>query len=272
MTKRNLVAVRPESRAAQIIKIPFYGSAIHSAKAGDQPVVVLKPTIEAMGLNYTTQIAKLKNRSWATISLWGTVGADGKQRDMSVIDLDGWVMFLANINENKVKPELRQTVIAYQKESAEALRKFWTEGGAINPAASRNQLERIQEQAANRIAEMKSYGTIRRSIKTAGGEGSDFADVQDLFYMTFFGTRAKTIVKRQPQLLGEPYKVGPKKGQLKPSSVAKDHLTPDQLVVLSNAVPAVNSILALRYPNGDASLSAIKSTIQEVGQWTRAVI
>lgn len=256
----------------EIQVLPFHGSEIHTTQVNGEPVVILKPTIEAMGLDYSAQHAKLKSAEWATVGIIATVGADGRTRQMTTTDLDTWSMLLANINARKVKPELKPLIVAYQKESAKALRKFWTEGGVVNPAASTSQLQRLEEEVVLRLAERREYSTIRRQIKVAGGDSVDFADVQDLFYMTFFDTRARSIVKRQPQTLGQPYKVGPRKGQLRPSNVAKDHMTPAQLQVLNSAVGAVNNILALRFPRGNADLTAIKTTIKEVGRYNELAL
>jgi hypothetical protein len=55
-------------------------------------------------------------------------------------------MLLANIDENKVKADARELVVEYQQKSARALRDFWTRGGAINPAASVEQVESLRTQ------------------------------------------------------------------------------------------------------------------------------
>lgn len=51
-----------------IVRIPFHGAEIHTVLADAGPMVVLKPTVEAMGLDYSAQLKKLKTRSWATVA------------------------------------------------------------------------------------------------------------------------------------------------------------------------------------------------------------
>lgn len=131
----------------EIVEVPFHGSVIHSALVDGQPVVVVKPSIERMGLDPKTQIDKLKTRSWATTGLRPLVAADGRERDMVTLDLDGWAMLLANINENRVRPELKQLVIAYQRESAKVLRRYWGEGAVINPRVTEEQLPGVVNNA-----------------------------------------------------------------------------------------------------------------------------
>lgn len=123
----------------EIVQVPFHGTFLHTTLDEDgQPVVILKPTIKGMGLDWSAQWTKLQRRSWATVGQTPTVGADGKARDMASCDLDTWSMLLANIDENKVKESVRDLVVRYQKESAQRLREYWTTGMAINPAVAAN--------------------------------------------------------------------------------------------------------------------------------------
>ena len=127
-----------------IVTIPFHGGYLHTAlDENGQPAVILKPTIQGMGLDYSAQLKKLKTRSWAVVAETATTGPDGKVYEMASCDLDTWSMLLANIDENKVKETARPIVIAYQKESAQALRRYWTEGGTINPRATVEQLDEL---------------------------------------------------------------------------------------------------------------------------------
>lgn len=120
-----------------VVRVPFHGRIIHTTMGLDgEPAVVLKPTIEAMGLDYSAQLKKLKIRSWATVAETATVAEDGKTRVMATINLETWSMLLANIDENRVSLDAQPLVIAYQKESAKALRDYWTQGVAVNPRYS----------------------------------------------------------------------------------------------------------------------------------------
>lgn len=128
---------------SDIVKVPFLGGSIESILVDGEPHVVLRPTLERMGLNYGAQLEKLKTRSWATVRQTATVADDGKTRVMATVDLDTWAMLLANIHENRVDESVRPVVIEYQKGSARALREYWTQGGAVNPAATADQLSAL---------------------------------------------------------------------------------------------------------------------------------
>ncbi|MFI6329875.1 phage antirepressor N-terminal domain-containing protein [Micromonospora chersina] len=125
---------------SDIVKVPFMGGHIESVLVDGEPHVVLRPALEAVGLNYGAQLEKLKTRSWAVVRQTETTGADGKTYLMATVNLDTWAMLLANIHENRVAEAVRPVVVEYQKGSARALREYWTQGGAINPHATEDQL------------------------------------------------------------------------------------------------------------------------------------
>ncbi|WP_051797287.1 phage antirepressor N-terminal domain-containing protein [Catenuloplanes japonicus] len=131
---------------AEIVLIPFHGAQIHSVMFDGEPHVVLKPTLEEIGIDYSTQLRKIRGRSWATVGQCPTVAEDGKVRDMAVIGLDAWAMLLANIHEDRVAAEVKPLLVEYQSKSAKALREFWTKGGAINEAASDEQLADLADE------------------------------------------------------------------------------------------------------------------------------
>ncbi len=253
-----------------IIEVPFYGTFIYTVLLDGVPHVLLRPTLEAMGLDWGSQFRKLNSRSWATVVETTTVGADGRKRRMAAVSLDVWAMFLANINENTVKKELRPIIIAYQKESGPALRQFFTEGAAINPRASETQLQakraEIDELLVARRKEQVDYKRIIAALSASGAVDKDYRQVQDTLYLGLFGASAKTIRDSRPQLQGERYRVGPNKGELRPSTVAKNYLTEQELQRLNEAVQWMTSMAALRYPDGVMPLDSIKLMAMTVGQ------
>lgn len=131
----------------QIVSIPFHGQSVQSVEIDGKPVVVLKAMTENLGLSYSSQLQKLKGKSWATVSMINTVGADGKNRDMTVIDVRTLTMWLATIDENRVSEEARPLVVAYQNEVADAIESYWTQGGAINPRATEHQINALIRQS-----------------------------------------------------------------------------------------------------------------------------
>ena len=119
--------------ATHLQTLDFHGDQIYLVDVSGKPHIVLRPAIEALGLSYARQFRKLESRSWATVALAATVGADGKQREMVVVDVRTFLMLLATVDENRIAEQARPKLIAYQAEIADAIEAYWTEGRAFNP-------------------------------------------------------------------------------------------------------------------------------------------
>ncbi len=135
----------------ELVHIPFHGDEILAIDVDGQPHIVLKPALESIGVDYWTQVEKLRTRSWATTSQRLVVAADGKPRDMVTVDVRSFLMLLATIDERRVSADVKPKLVAYQAEVADAVEAYWTQGGAINPRATRKQLDEIAESAERRI-------------------------------------------------------------------------------------------------------------------------
>lgn len=91
--------------------------------------VAVKPICEALGINYPTQLEKLKNDPIlgdSTVPLGGIVGADKKEREMQTIPFKYVFGWLFRIDSRKVKPESRESVMKYQMECYDALYNHFT--------------------------------------------------------------------------------------------------------------------------------------------------
>jgi hypothetical protein len=131
----------------EVVKLDLTAGSIHTALVDGQPHIVLKPAIEELGLDYSTQLAKLRQRSWATVGQSPMVAEDGKTRSMAVSPVRTFLMLLATVNENRVAEAHRPTLIAFQNETADAIEAYWTQGGAINPRATEGQLDSLISRA-----------------------------------------------------------------------------------------------------------------------------
>lgn len=116
-----------------IVEVPFNGSAMIAQRFDDGEIyTALKPICENIGIAYNGQWERLNRTPWATIRMIRTVGADGKHRDMVAISRKTLTMWLATIDTNRLSDEqARHNVTVYQQEAAEALDKYFNEGGAI---------------------------------------------------------------------------------------------------------------------------------------------
>ncbi len=117
----------------EIVKVPFRGEDVLTAEIDGKVHVILKPAIEAIGLDYAAQYTKLRGRTWATVGQSPMVAADGKIREMVSVDVRTFLMLLATVDERRVADDIRPKLIAYQAEVADAIEAYWTTGRAINP-------------------------------------------------------------------------------------------------------------------------------------------
>jgi hypothetical protein len=172
--------ILPDRQPAEIVRVPFMDGFIETVLIEDEPHVLIRVTLTAMGLDADSQLKKLKRKSWgSTVVTAVQVPGDDQAREMAAVNLDTWSMLLANIDEHRVSEAARPLVVDYQRKSARALRDFWTKGGAINPAASLEQVESLRSQldgveraqlARERLSAMgvaKQFGLVNSSYVEA---------------------------------------------------------------------------------------------------------
>jgi hypothetical protein len=124
----------------EIVNIPFHGSEIHSFQEDGKPLVILRHLTESIGIDFGSQLRRLKSKSWATLVY---LTRQDQYDAMVAVDMRTLTMWLATINEKTVSDAARPLLVAYQAEVASAIEAYWTKGGAINPRATARQLEDI---------------------------------------------------------------------------------------------------------------------------------
>jgi hypothetical protein len=102
---------------------------------------------KSLGIDPKSQRRKLHAKSWATEVMMTLVADDGKEREMHLVDRRTLTMWLATIDAGRVAPEHREALEAYQAEAADALDKYFHDGGAINPRADEHQLNALLRQS-----------------------------------------------------------------------------------------------------------------------------
>lgn len=65
-----------------------------------------------------------------------TVGGDGRNREMTAINIKTLTMWLATIDEDRVNENSRPLVVAYQDEVAEAVKAYWFKDEPPKPQAT----------------------------------------------------------------------------------------------------------------------------------------
>lgn len=129
------------------IPVPGTNNPIMAVQKDGTEWAAARHICNALGIDWSGQAAKLKNKNWATVENISTVGADGKNRDMAMVDRRTLTMWLATIDTNRVSEAARPTLEAYQLEAANALDAYFHKGGAINPRAEEHQLNALMRQS-----------------------------------------------------------------------------------------------------------------------------
>lgn len=106
-----------------LITVNFHRQSIFALEQNGKRWVAMKPIVEAIGLDWVSQHKRLQRDPVlsSTMVIMTIVAADGKQREMLFLELDYLNGWLFGIDANRVKPELRERVIDYQRECYKVL-------------------------------------------------------------------------------------------------------------------------------------------------------
>ncbi|MFV5381379.1 phage antirepressor N-terminal domain-containing protein [Acinetobacter towneri] len=138
--------------------VPFHNTELYLVEHNGQPYVPMRPVVEGMGLTWASQTVKFNsNKARWGVSIIETPTLSGIQ-EMLCIPLRKLFGWFTSISPNKVKPELRETVITYQNECDDVLWDYWTKGQAIN---QRKAISPEQQALLHEIVARRSQGERR---------------------------------------------------------------------------------------------------------------
>ncbi|EMM7989645.1 phage antirepressor N-terminal domain-containing protein [Morganella morganii] len=111
------------------INVPFHGDNLYLVSYEGQPFVAMRPFIENMGLDWASQYTKIKQRfKTCVVNITMQLPCDNQRRSVVCLALKKLTGWLHTININKVRPEIREKVAAYQDKSDDVLYEYWTTG------------------------------------------------------------------------------------------------------------------------------------------------
>lgn len=123
------------------IHIPGTSATLAATRTSDDLQIALRPACEAMGIDYSGQVQRLRRQAWAVVGVTPTTAADGKTYDMITVDRRTFTMWLATLNASRVKNETaREVLTVFQREAADALDAYFHEGVAVNAALSEKEI------------------------------------------------------------------------------------------------------------------------------------
>lgn len=145
------------------IPVPGTGRQIVASQVEGRPLVSIRHACESISLEPARQIQKLNSRSWATVYMTATVAADGKTRELAMIDRRTFTMWLATIDTNRVSDAARPIIEAFQAEAADALDAYFGTGVAVATAANLSQFD-ILRAAIDRLEESERIAAEAKQI------------------------------------------------------------------------------------------------------------
>lgn len=130
----------------EIVKIPFHDGEILAVEIDGKPHVILRTAFESIGVDADRQIKNVQKQPWACTSVTD-VQIGEQRRHMVTADVRTFLMALATIPSSRVSDEARPKLIAYQSEVADVIDAYFSQGGAINPRATEDQLSSLIDRA-----------------------------------------------------------------------------------------------------------------------------
>jgi hypothetical protein len=138
------------------VEVPGASARLQAVHVDGHAFVALRPLCDSLGIDADAQAKRLKRTSWATTSIMTVVAADGKPRQMLMIDRRTMTMWLATIESGRVTAQSRPTIEAFQREAADALDAYFNKRAVAAPAinqfdvlrAAIDQIEAAQRDAA----------------------------------------------------------------------------------------------------------------------------
>ncbi|WP_432481674.1 phage antirepressor N-terminal domain-containing protein [Moraxella sp. ZY200743] len=118
----------------QLTSIDFNSQTILTAQQNGIIYTAIKPICENIGLAWNAQLERINRDEVlnSTVRMIRMVANDGKNREMLCLPihyLNGW---LFGVDTNRVKAEIKETLITYKRECYQALFDYWNNGVAVN--------------------------------------------------------------------------------------------------------------------------------------------
>lgn len=152
---------------SELVQVPFHGDVIEATKDAEGNIwVPIRRPCEALGVAPNNQIEKLKKKSWVRDMMIISHDNSGRPQELWSLHLDCVPMWLATIDSNRVRPEVRVKLELYQKEAAKALADYFLGEARHAPTGiSRELVEVVAREMGGLIHE-----TIRGEIRSLLGE------------------------------------------------------------------------------------------------------
>ncbi|AHF04081.1 hypothetical protein MARPU_09585 [Marichromatium purpuratum 984] len=115
-------------RASALLPVSFQDQTLYLVEHAGEPFVPMRPVVEAMGMSWQGQHEKLRARYATCVrEILTQLPDDTQRRSMTCLPLRKLAGWLMTIHPNKVRPELRARIRAYQTECDDVLWHYWSQ-------------------------------------------------------------------------------------------------------------------------------------------------
>ena len=160
----------------KVATVNFKGDTLITLEKDGEHYVAIRPIVENMGLEWSTQKQKLdRTPKFGCVHMnTPTNGGTQKMLCIPIRKLNGW---LFSINPQKVRADIRHIVEQYQEECFTVLHDYWNEGVAINPRLTSTDTLPLRNAVNMATGVLKlDYSTIYKMIHQRFG----IAEIRDL--------------------------------------------------------------------------------------------
>lgn len=179
-----------ETQAVTLTPVPFYDDALlpwRDPESG-KGYVAPKPMVDMFGLDWRSQYRKImRNPLFQEGMVMMTIPSGGGRQEALLLEsrlVHAWLM---TIIASRLRPTLREKVLRYQRECAQALDDYFTRGIAVNPrvvadpppalAYSAREVALMEELIATQktfIASQQQHIADLRQLRAAAPRGGRF--------------------------------------------------------------------------------------------------
>ena len=130
MSNRTQAACQP-----LLASVDFHGHSLTVVTtASGEHLVAMKPICEAIGLDWKSQYSRIQRnqvlKEGMVVMTTPSAGGDQETTCLPLDYLNGW---LFGVDASRVRPEIRERLVQYQRECFAALAAYWQQGEAVNP-------------------------------------------------------------------------------------------------------------------------------------------
>lgn len=113
----------------QVQNISFHGQTVSVFSQNKTQYVAMRPIVENIGLSWDSQFKKIQRHEIlnSTVVMMTMVAPDGKKREMLCLPLDYLNGWLFGVDAKRVKPEIRERLLTYQRECFRVLNNHFNQ-------------------------------------------------------------------------------------------------------------------------------------------------